>query len=315
MLLTLSHIGDFLAKAFRFLYWRVCCFMCTRRPRPMRRAATMRRGRSVRATSSRNSGGNRGRRSAIRRSARVSQRSADSAMSDSFVSNVSDPVIRRVHSDEDIRAIPMASSPSLTRLSGSHLRPFMQAPTRNSQRSSRSAEPMFPNSRNLPVLFNKYAEDVMMTTENEFRRSARLGRPKPIPAFQVVDDFWSEEEEYEEEPEKRPVPIWLCVFLVIAYIISGAFLFSGWEGWQFLDAAYFCFITLTTIGFGDFVPAQRKNETIKADEVPEVSIALCSLYLLFGISLLAMSFNLVQEEVIHSVKQVAARLGIISEDE
>ena len=46
----------------------------------------------------------------------------------------------------------------------------------------------------------------------------------------------------------RPVPIWLCVFLVVSYIIAGAFMFSEWEEWSFLDSAYFCFITLTTIG-------------------------------------------------------------------
>lgn len=41
------------------------------------------------------------------------------------------------------------------------------------------------------------------------------------------------------------------------------------------------------------------------------SIALCSLYLLFGIALLAMSFNLVQEEVRANVAAIATRLGII----
>jgi hypothetical protein len=46
----------------------------------------------------------------------------------------------------------------------------------------------------------------------------------------------------------RPVPIWLCVFLVIGYILGGAWLFHEWEKWEYLDAAYFCFITLTTIG-------------------------------------------------------------------
>lgn len=54
----------------------------------------------------------------------------------------------------------------------------------------------------------------------------------------------------------KPVPIWLCVCLVASYIVAGTFLFKRWEGWAYLDAAYFCFITLTTIGFGDFVPAQ-----------------------------------------------------------
>jgi hypothetical protein len=51
----------------------------------------------------------------------------------------------------------------------------------------------------------------------------------------------------------------------------------------------------------------------KAD--PKYAIALCSVYLLFGIALLAMSFNLVQEEVITKVKNVAKRLGIIKDDE
>ncbi|XP_052740949.1 uncharacterized protein LOC112044115 [Bicyclus anynana] len=108
--------------------------------------------------------------------------------------------------------------------------------------------------------------------------------------------------------EIKPVPIWLCVFLVASYIVSGTFLFKRWEGWAYLDAAYFCFITLTTIGFGDFVPAQGQSGEA-ADAVH--SIALCSLYLLFGIALLAMSFNLVQEEVRANVAAVATRLGII----
>ncbi|XP_045498938.1 uncharacterized protein LOC123696653 isoform X2 [Colias croceus] len=111
--------------------------------------------------------------------------------------------------------------------------------------------------------------------------------------------------------EIKPVPIWLCVFLVASYIVAGTFLFKRWEGWAYLDAAYFCFITLTTIGFGDFVPAQGQSGG--ADAVH--SIALCSLYLLFGIALLAMSFNLVQEEVRANVAAVATRLGIIKPKE
>lgn len=68
-------------------------------------------------------------------------------------------------------------------------------------------------------------------------------------------------------------------------------------------------LPLPSAGFGDFVPAQG----IKAGS--ETSIAQCSLYLLFGIALLAMSFNLVQEEVINNVKGIARRLGILKEEE
>lgn len=61
----------------------------------------------------------------------------------------------------------------------------------------------------------------------------------------VYDDDW--QYDYTSDTPVRPVPIWLCVFLVIGYIIGGAFYFSTTEAWSFLDSAYFAFITLTTI--------------------------------------------------------------------
>lgn len=60
----------------------------------------------------------------------------------------------------------------------------------------------------------------------------------------IIDDEWVE---HASDSPVRPVPIWLCVFLVIGYIIGGAFYFSSTESWSFLDSAYFAFITLTTI--------------------------------------------------------------------
>lgn len=142
-------------------------------------------------------------------------------------------------------------------------------------------------------------------------RPPRLGRLREDMDYvdYEFDDYEYETNSGSQVNKVKPVPIWLCVFLVISYIFGGAFLFEKWEGWKFLDSAYFCFITLTTIGFGDFVPAQNVKDNA------EISIALCSLYLLFGIALLAMSFNLVQEEVINNVKSIAKRLGIIKEDE
>lgn len=64
------------------------------------------------------------------------------------------------------------------------------------------------------------------------------------------DDMYGDDWDpaFDHPSRVRPVPIWLCVFLVVSYIIAGAFLFSQWENWSFLDSAYFCFITLTTIG-------------------------------------------------------------------
>jgi len=77
---------------------------------------------------------------------------------------------------------------------------------------------------------------------------------------------------------------------------------------SYLCSSYFCFITLTTIGFGDLTPDQKNVDG-------EQRIALCSIYLLFGIAMIAMSFNLVQEEVINSVKSVGKMLGILKDDD
>ena len=93
----------------------------------------------------------------------------------------------------------------------------------------------------------------------------------------------------------------------MGYVLIGAYLFQKSEGWAYLNAAYFCVITLTTIGFGDFVPKTTEDEF-------EKHIALSSLYLLGGISLIFMTFDMVQDQVKSSMKKVACRLGLIKEE-
>lgn len=78
---------------------------------------------------------------------------------------------------------------------------------------------------------------------------------------------------------------------VAAYIFAGAGIFAFTEEWSILDGAYFCFITFTTIGFGDFVPGKNTLDTEKRGVA-----ALCALYLLVGMVVMAMCFKLMQDE-------------------
>lgn len=40
----------------------------------------------------------------------------------------------------------------------------------------------------------------------------------------------------------------MVLFVLVAYTAIGGLLFRAWEGWQYFDAFYFCFITMATVG-------------------------------------------------------------------
>ncbi|XP_068706834.1 two pore potassium channel protein sup-9-like [Montipora foliosa] len=47
--------------------------------------------------------------------------------------------------------------------------------------------------------------------------------------------------------------MWTLLVLILMLFV-GAFLYSQEEQWNFLEGVYFCFITFSTVGFGDLVP-------------------------------------------------------------
>ncbi|VDN91863.1 unnamed protein product [Brugia pahangi] len=108
-------------------------------------------------------------------------------------------------------------------------------------------------------------------------------------------------ESVEAQLQRISVPLSLVFFTMFAYLVAGSVLFCLWEGWTFLDSFYFCYISLTTIGFGDKFP----GASVGNDKDAQKKLVITSVYLLFGMALLAMCFNLAQEEVVNKVSWLA----------
>lgn len=68
--------------------------------------------------------------------------------------------------------------------------------------------------------------------------------------------------DFNEDTSTITVPLTVCLAIMISYILLGAILFSQWEGWEYLNGSYFCFISLSSIGFGDLVPGFEVSELL-----------------------------------------------------
>lgn len=119
------------------------------------------------------------------------------------------------------------------------------------------------------------------------------------------------DEKVEHNHNHSEVPIAICLILVLWYIVFGATMFKLWEEtWSIFDGAYFCFITLSTIGFGDIVPGfSHKDWDNQAKQVA------CSLYLLIGLSTLAMCFDLIQQRGTAIANNFGRFIGLVKDED
>lgn len=180
--------------------------------------------------------------------------------------------------------------------------------------------PQSSYSSHLPPRLNRQS-NVQLSTLDSLDSPGSLTLTSPVsPELQrrLLDDLQRQldlccsDTDSDSEPDEREytnVPIPVCLALVVGYICGGAFLFLELQqSWNFEESAYFCFITLTTIGFGDYLP---KAEDIAIRD-SKGALILCSLYTILGMAWIAMCFNLVQEEVARIVKSFATMIGLVS---
>ncbi|OXU17320.1 hypothetical protein TSAR_001368 [Trichomalopsis sarcophagae] len=92
-----------------------------------------------------------------------------------------------------------------------------------------------------------------------------------------------------QKTEATEMNLMLATGLLSSIIITtGAAVFSRYEGWSYFDSFYYCFVTLTTIGFGDYVALQ--NDQALSNKPGYVALSL--VFILFGLAVVAASINL-----------------------
>uniref|UniRef100_A0A182SZK2 Potassium channel domain-containing protein n=1 Tax=Anopheles maculatus TaxID=74869 RepID=A0A182SZK2_9DIPT len=92
-----------------------------------------------------------------------------------------------------------------------------------------------------------------------------------------------------QQTEATEMNLMLATGLLSSVIITtGAAVFSRYEGWSYFDSFYYCFVTLTTIGFGDYVALQNDQALINKPGY----VALSLVFILFGLAVVAASINL-----------------------
>lgn len=106
----------------------------------------------------------------------------------------------------------------------------------------------------------------------------------PVPPEMEIDDEFN-------------LPVSLAFSILIAYILCGAALYSIWEDWTFFESVYFVFVSMSTIGFGDYVPKHP------------IFMMTSIIYLIFGLSLTSMCVNVIQVKLSDSFRHASAKIG------
>ncbi|XP_053188648.1 potassium channel subfamily K member 18 [Scomber japonicus] len=143
---------------------------------------------------------------------------------------------------------------------------------------------------------NKEIFEKILARENLLRKGPLLRSiscpeldrlPRPIKGY-TMWDFTG----LGDNMEMLDVPFVLILLIVFAYILFGGLILPLWETeFKDFDPYYFCFITLTTIGFGDIVPNHPNY------------FMLTSLFIIVGMAIMSMAFKLGQTRIVSCYRQ------------
>ncbi|XP_070569174.1 TWiK family of potassium channels protein 18-like [Ptychodera flava] len=91
----------------------------------------------------------------------------------------------------------------------------------------------------------------------------------------------------ERSPDDGEIPVIILTLVVVVYVLICAAIFSAMEDWSYGVSLYFSVITITTVGFGDYVPDIDSN----------TKHFFISFYIITGLLLLSIYINLMLSRI------------------
>jgi len=139
------------------------------------------------------------------------------------------------------------------------------------------------------------------------RISERLPGQSLRKCKKVIDDDIGHEDYM--PTDEISIPIIICILLIILFLAFGSALFHVWEEWDIVSAGYFCFITLSTVGFGDMVPVKSflgYTESLYG----KFQMVVCVTYCMMGLAMLATAMSLIQEGLMLKAERMKKKMGL-----
>uniref|UniRef100_A0A8R1I3J4 Potassium channel domain-containing protein n=1 Tax=Caenorhabditis japonica TaxID=281687 RepID=A0A8R1I3J4_CAEJA len=97
------------------------------------------------------------------------------------------------------------------------------------------------------------------------------------------------------DPSTRPIPLLLVVVVLLFWMAQCVAYFAYFENWTLFESIYFFFISMTTIGFGDFTP----SHTVAVGGI---------VFILGGLSVVSMCINVIQMQLEYLFNQIVQRI-------
>lgn len=155
-----------------------------------------------------------------------------------------------------------------------------------------------PNSTTAAIDMETGKPKTDAAASTSFRFSPRAGRavtptsPGSSPETPMPPNI-----DFDDMDDEFNLPISLALFILMLYLFLGAIMFWSSENWSMFHAFYFVFISMSTIGFGDFIPTQY------------LVLLYAFIYFLFGLALTSMCINVIQEKLSSTFERARMTIG------